>query len=82
LSLLVWDKDSYTESLVLLPCTCILQPILVHFYQISSVLLCPPPIVASANLKLFYLLFNKEHINHIQVLVSFPFSLPLCAFCL
>jgi hypothetical protein len=31
--LLVWDKDSYTERLlVLLPCTCVLQPGLIHLY--------------------------------------------------
>jgi hypothetical protein len=31
--LLVWDKDSHTERfLVLLLCTCVLQPILVHLY--------------------------------------------------
>jgi hypothetical protein len=37
--LLVCGKDSYTERfLVLLPCTCVLQPTLVHFYQASSLL--------------------------------------------
>jgi hypothetical protein len=31
--LLVWDKDRYTERfLALLPCTCVLQPKLVHLY--------------------------------------------------
>jgi hypothetical protein len=31
--LLVWDKDSHTERfIVLLLCTCVLQPILVHLY--------------------------------------------------
>jgi hypothetical protein len=35
--LLVWDKDSYTERfLALLPCTCVLQPMLVHLYQTST----------------------------------------------
>jgi hypothetical protein len=33
--LLVWDKDSYTERfLALLPCTCVLQPLLINLYQI------------------------------------------------
>jgi hypothetical protein len=32
--LLVWDKYSYTEKfLALLPCTCVLQLTMVHFYQ-------------------------------------------------
>jgi hypothetical protein len=32
--LLAWDKDSSTERfLALLPCTCLLQPKLVHLYQ-------------------------------------------------
>jgi hypothetical protein len=36
-SLLVWDKDSYTERfLALLLCTCVLQLTLVHLYQTSS----------------------------------------------
>jgi hypothetical protein len=70
---LVWDKDSYIERfLVLLPCTCVLQPTLVHFYQTSSLLLGPLPIVAFANLRLLYLL-SREHINHIQVLGFLPF---------
>jgi hypothetical protein len=34
--LLVWGKDSYTERfLALLPCTCVLQPELIHLYQTS-----------------------------------------------
>jgi hypothetical protein len=71
---LVWDKDSYTERfLVLLPCTCVLQPTLVHFYQNSSLLFGPLPIVASASLRLLYSLLYSEHINHIQVLGFLPF---------
>jgi hypothetical protein len=32
--LLVWDKDSYTERfLTLLPCTCVLEPKLIHLYR-------------------------------------------------
>jgi hypothetical protein len=35
--LLVRDKDSYTEGfLALLPCTCVLQPKMIHLYQTSS----------------------------------------------
>jgi hypothetical protein len=46
--LLVWDKDSRTERfLALLPHTCVLQPTLVHLYQISSLLPSLLPIVAS-----------------------------------
>jgi hypothetical protein len=53
LFLLVCDKDSYTERcLALLPCTCMLQPTLVHFFQTSLLLLGPLPILASAKLRL------------------------------
>jgi hypothetical protein len=75
LFLLVWGKDSYTERfLALLPRTCVLQPTLVHLYRTSSILPTPLPMVASVNLRLLYSLFNREHINHIQVLsfLSFP----------
>jgi hypothetical protein len=35
--LLIWGKDSYTERfLAVLPCTCVLQHKLIHFYQTSS----------------------------------------------
>jgi hypothetical protein len=54
---------------VLLPCTCVLQPTLVHLCQTSSLLPGPLPIVDSASLYLF--LYN-EHINHIQVLGFLP----------
>jgi hypothetical protein len=58
--LLVWDKDTYTERfLALLPCTCVLQPTLVHLYQTSSLLPGPPPIVASASLRLLYSLLYE-----------------------
>jgi hypothetical protein len=80
--LLVWDKDSYTERfLVLLPCTCVLQDTWVCFYQTSSVLPGPIPIVASDNLRLLYSLHNREHINHIQVLgfLSFPYFSCVCS---
>jgi hypothetical protein len=69
LCLLVWDKDSYTERfLALFPCTCVLQPTLVHFYQTSSLLPGPLPTVASASFRLLYSLLNSEQINYIQVL--------------
>jgi hypothetical protein len=74
--LLVWNKDSYTgRFLVLLPCTCVLQPTLVLLYQTSLLLPDSFPIVATASLRLLYLLLNREHINHIQVLgfLSFPY---------
>jgi hypothetical protein len=33
----IWDENGYTERfLMLLPCTCVLQPTLVHLYQASS----------------------------------------------
>jgi hypothetical protein len=75
--LLVSDKDSYTERfLALLPCTCVLQPTLVHLYLTSSLLPSPLPIVTSASLRLLYLLLYNEHINHIQVsgFLPFPYS--------
>jgi hypothetical protein len=78
--LLVWDKDSYTDQfLALFPCTCVLQPTLVCFYQTSSLLPGPFPIVASANLRLLYSLLNSEHINYIQVLGFLPFPYFSCA---
>jgi hypothetical protein len=53
--LLVWRKDSYTgRFLVLFPCTCVLQPKLVHLYQTSSLLPGPLPIVALATLRLLH----------------------------
>jgi hypothetical protein len=68
--LLVWDKDIYTKRfLVLLPCTYVLQPTLVCFYQTSSLLPGSLPTVASASLRLLYLLLCSERINHIQVCV-------------
>jgi hypothetical protein len=51
--LLVWDKDSYTERLLaLFPCTCVLQPTLVHLCQTSLLLPGSFPIVVSASLRL------------------------------
>jgi hypothetical protein len=72
--LLVWTKDSYTERfLVSLPCTCVLQPTLVHLYQTSSLLPSLLPIVASASLRLHYSLLYSEHVNHIQGFGFLPF---------
>jgi hypothetical protein len=75
--LLVCEKHRDTERfLALLPCTCVLQPTLVHLYQTSSLLPGPLPIVTSASLSLLYLPLYSEHINHIQVLsfLLFPYS--------
>jgi hypothetical protein len=72
--LLIWDKESYIERfLALLPCTCVLQPKLIHLY--SLLLPGPLPIVAAANLRLLYSLLNRKHINHIQILafLFFPY---------
>jgi hypothetical protein len=80
--LLDWDKGNYTKRfLSLLPCMCILQPTLVHVYQISSLLPNPLPILASASLGLLYFLFYSEHIKHIQVLgfLPFPYSSDACS---
>jgi hypothetical protein len=78
--LLLWDKDDYTERfLVLLPCICVLQPTMVHLCQTSILLPSPLPIVASANLRLLYLLLNREHINHIEILDFLPFPYFSCA---
>jgi hypothetical protein len=77
--LLVWDKDSYTERfLALFPCTCVLQPTLVHLCQTSSLLPGPLPIVASSSLRLLYSLLYSGHINHIQVLGFLPFPYSSC----
>jgi hypothetical protein len=78
--LLVWAKDSYTgRFLVLFQFICVFQPILVHLCQISSLLPSPLPIVASASLRLLYLLLYSEHANHIQVFSFLPFPYPSCA---
>jgi hypothetical protein len=75
LFLLVWDKDSYTERFVLLlPCTCVL----VHLYQISSLLPSPLPTVASGGLRILYSLLCSEHINYIQGLAFLSFPYPSC----
>jgi hypothetical protein len=60
----------------ILPCTCVLQPTLVHLYHNSSLLPELLPTVASARLRLLHLLLYSERINHIQVLgfLLFPYS--------
>jgi hypothetical protein len=77
--LLVWDKDSYTERFwhffhALVNC----NP---HWF-ISARLLCyflvSFLIVASASLRLPYLLLYSEHINHIQVVGFLPFIYSSC----
>jgi hypothetical protein len=82
--LLVWDKDSCTERfLVLLPCTCVFQPTLVHLYQTSSLLPSHLPIVASGRLRFLYSLLYSEHINYIQIVGFLPFLYsppPPCVF--
>jgi hypothetical protein len=72
-------KQLYREILALFPCTCVLQPTLVHVYQTSSLLSSSLPIVASASLRLLYSLLYSEHIKHIQVLSFLPFPYFSCA---
>jgi hypothetical protein len=68
--LLIWDKDSYTGRCMLWPCIYVVQPKLVHFYQTSSLLSGPLPIVASASLKFLYSMSTS---TTFKFLVSFPF---------
>jgi hypothetical protein len=59
--LLIWNKDNYTKRfLELLPRTFVLQPVLGHLYQTSSLLPGPLPIVASVSLRLIYSLLYRE----------------------
>jgi hypothetical protein len=80
--LLVWDKDSYIgRFLLLFPCTCVLQPQLIHLKQTSSLLPSPLPIVAIvASLRLLYLFLYSEHINHLQVFGFISLPYPSCVF--
>jgi hypothetical protein len=69
--LLVSDKDSYTDRfLALLPCTCVLQPKLVHLYQTSSLLPGHLRIVTSCQFKIT--LFTPLQWAH-QTLSCFEF---------
>jgi hypothetical protein len=52
---------------VLFPYIYVLQPKLIHFYQTSSLLPNPFPIVVFGSLGLLYSFLWSEHINHIQV---------------
>jgi hypothetical protein len=75
--LLVWDKNGYTGSfLVLFPCIYALRPQLVHLFQSSSLLPSPLPMVALASLRFLYSFLYSEHINHIQVFGSHPLPYP------
>jgi hypothetical protein len=77
--LLVWDKDSYKERfLPLLPCTCVLEPKLVHLYQTSSLLPSHLSIVTSNSLRLLYSLLYSGHMQHFQVLGFLPFPYSSC----
>jgi hypothetical protein len=71
--LLVWDKDSYTGSLlVLFPCICVLPPQLVHLFLSSSLLPNLLPMVSEASFRFLYSFLYREHINHIQVFYFLP----------
>jgi hypothetical protein len=75
--LLVWDKDSYTERfLALLPCTCVLQPELVHLYQTYSLLPSHLPMGTSVSLRLLYSLLYSGHVKHFQGLGFLLFPIP------
>jgi hypothetical protein len=65
--LLLWDKDSYTGSiLVLFLCIYELQPQLVYLYQSFSFLLSPLPMVTLASFRCLYSFLYHKHINYIQ----------------
>jgi hypothetical protein len=74
-----WLYLAIQRFLALLPCTCVLQPELVHCYQTSSLLPCHLPIVTSASLRLLYSLLYSGHIKHFQVLGFLPFPYFSCA---
>jgi hypothetical protein len=62
----------------LFPCTCVLQPELIHLYQTSSLLPGHIPIVASLSLRLLYSLLYSGNIKHFQVLGFLPFPYSSC----
>jgi hypothetical protein len=69
--LLVWDKDSYSERfLALLPCTCVLQPKLIHLCLTSSLLPSHLPILTSVSFKITILVHLQWTC---QTLSSFEF---------
>jgi hypothetical protein len=74
--LLVWDRELFREIPFL--AYYVFQLELVHLYQTSSLLPSPLPIMASASLRLLYLLLYSGHINHIQVLYFLPLPYSPC----
>jgi hypothetical protein len=71
----------YTERfLLLLPCTCVLQPELINLYQTSSLLPGYLSIATSVSLSLLYLLFYNGHIKRFQVLGFLPFPYSSCTY--
>jgi hypothetical protein len=79
--LLLWDEDNYTERfLAFLPCTCVLQPKLIHLYLTASLLPGHLPIMTSCQCKIT--LFGPLQWSH-QTFSSFKFpSLPLFLQCM
>jgi hypothetical protein len=73
--LLVWDKDSYTGSLLMwFPCIYVLKPQFVHLYQTSSLLPSLLLMVATGSLRFLYSFLCSGHINLIQLFGFLPFS--------
>jgi hypothetical protein len=78
--LLVWDKDSYTRSFLLLfSFIHVLLPQFICLFQSSSLFPSPFPIVAPESLKFLYSFLHCEHINHTQVFGFLPLSYPSLA---
>jgi hypothetical protein len=69
-------KIAVWEILVLLPCTCVLQPKLVHLYQTPSLLPSALPMVTSASWGLLYSFLYSDYINHIQGFGFLPLPYP------
>jgi hypothetical protein len=57
----------FEVKIVLLPCTCVLKPILVHLCQTSSLFPGLLAIVASVSLWLLYSLLYSEHITTLKI---------------
>jgi hypothetical protein len=76
--LLAWDKDSYTEILII---ASMHRCITTCTGSSLSLLSCHLPIVTSASIRLPYSLLWSENINLFQVLgfLSFPYS--SCSYC-
>jgi hypothetical protein len=60
----------------LLPCTCVMQPTLVHLCQTSSLLSGHLPILTSISLRLLYSLLYSGPIKYSRVLAFLPFPIP------